>query len=116
VIVHVILFEPRADLTASERASVIAALADAARKAPTVRGCRIGRRVTHGLPGYEHAMARNYEFVAILEFDSVDGLREYLRHPAHEAAGAFFTSAAADALAYDFHLVELEDASLNTDL
>jgi hypothetical protein len=107
MILHVILFRPRPDLTDSERKAVLDAMIAAARHAPTVRACRLGRRVTHGLPGYEQAMREDYEYAAIIEFDDVQGLREYLRHPAHSAAGAHFSSAAASALAYDYQMAEL---------
>jgi hypothetical protein len=110
VIAHIILFKPRPDLTAPQRQSVIDALSSAARGAPTVRRCRVGRRATHGVPGYEQTMLEGYEYAAILEFDDLDGLRNYLRHPAHAAIGAQFASAAAAALAYDYEMVDVADA------
>jgi hypothetical protein len=111
MIAHVILWQPRADLSAGERQSVLAALVSAVKGAPTVRSCRIGRRVRHGEPGYEQVMSQDFGYVAIIEFDDIDGLRRYLRHPAHEAIGEQFTSAAAAALAYDYELVGIEDAA-----
>jgi hypothetical protein len=105
MIAHVILFQPRPEITSQEREAVLAALAEAAR-APTVRSCRVGRRVTHGLPGYEQLMPR-FEFAAVIEFDDVDGLRAYLQHPAHETAGKYFTTAAATALALDYEMTDL---------
>ena len=105
MIAHVILFEPRPDITPQERDAVLSALAEAAR-APSVRSCRVGRRVKHGLPGYEQLMPP-FEFAVITEFDHVDALREYLQHPAHETAGKYFTTAAASALALDYEMTEL---------
>lgn len=109
MIAHVILFQPRPGLTTEQRDAVLAALASAARGTPTVRSCRIGRRVKHGLPGYEQAMPQDFEFAAILEFDHVDGLREYLQHPAHDSIGEHFATAAAAALAYDYEMVSLDE-------
>ena len=111
MIAHVILWQPRAGSTAEQRHEVLAALTAAVKAAPSVRSCRIGRRVKHGLPGYEQAMAQDFEFAAIIEFDSVDGLRQYLRHPAHESIGEQFTSAAAAALAYDYEIVDVSEGS-----
>lgn len=111
MIAHVVLFQPREGLSARERGAVLDALAAAARGAPTVRACRIGRRVTHGLPGYEQAMAHDFEYAAILEFDDLAGLRAYLQHPAHEGIGAQFGTAAAAALAYDYEMVGLDGAA-----
>jgi hypothetical protein len=105
MISHVILFQPRPDVTPGERDAVLTALAEAAR-APTVLSCRVGRRVKHGLPGYEQLMPP-FEFAAIIEFEDLDGLREYLQHPAHETAGRYFTTASAAALALDYEMTEL---------
>ena len=110
MIAHVILFQPRPGLTRAQRGAVLAALQSAAREAPTVRACRVGRRVTHGLPGYEASMTQNFEFAAVIEFDDVDGLRAYLQHPAHQAIGQHFSTAAAAALAYDYEMVAADEA------
>ena len=109
MIAHVILWQPRPGLTADQRQEVLDALTAAVKGAPSVRACTIGRRVKHGLPGYEQLMAQDFEFAAIIEFDGIDGLRQYLRHPAHASIGERFTSAAAAALAYDYEIVELDD-------
>lgn len=109
MIVHIILFEPRADLTPAQRRQVIEDLRAAATSIPSLRRCRIGRRIRHGTPGYEAAMKVDYQFTAILEFDDRAGLEEYLRHPAHHAAGRHFTTSAANALAYDYEVEEAED-------
>jgi len=104
VIVHVILFQPRESLTADDRARVLEDLKRAASTIPSVRRFRIGRRVTHGVPGYERMMLDDYSFAAIIEFDDKTGLVEYLRHPSHQAIGADFTIAAQHGLAYDYDM------------
>ena len=110
MIAHVVLLKPRADLGERDKRAVLDAFADAASRIPSVKRCRIGRRVTHGLPGYEAAMRGGFEYSAIVEFDDVAGLKEYLTHPAHAAIGQYFSTAAAEALAYDYELVEIGDA------
>jgi hypothetical protein len=109
MIAHVILFQPRPDLTLDERDALLAALETAARAVPSVRSCRIGRRVKHGLPGYEQLMPP-FDYAAIMEFDDLDGLRAYLQHPAHESIGTHFTASAAAALAYDYETADLREA------
>jgi hypothetical protein len=104
VIVHVILFQPRESLTADDRAKVLEDLKRAASTIPSVRRFRIGRRITHGVPGYERMMLDDYSFAAIIEFDDKEGLVEYLRHPSHQAIGADFTIAAQRGLAYDYDM------------
>jgi hypothetical protein len=110
MIAHIVLFRPRPDLTDIERRAVLDSMRAAAVSAPSVRRCRVGRRMTHGLPGYEQAMRDDYEYAAVLEFDDESGLRAYLEHPAHRRIGEQFTSAAATALAYDYELVDIQDA------
>ena len=108
MIVHVILFEPRPDLTDAQRQQVIGDLRTAAGSIPSLRRCRIGRRLRHGA-GYEAAMKVDYQYAAMMEFDDRAGLEEYLRHPAHHAAGRHFTMSASSALAYDYEVEEAED-------
>ena len=106
MIAHVVLFQPRADLTERERAHFLEALSIAATQIPSVTRFRVGRRVRHGLPGYEQAMTQDFEYAAVAEFDDVEGLRAYLSHPAHHAIGRHFTASAERALAYDYEMVE----------
>ena len=108
MIVHVVLFQPRPGLSDEQRDRVLADLRTAATEIPAIRRFRIGRRVLHGLPGYEQAMTDTYEYAALIEFDDREGLEAYLRHPAHETAGAHFTAAASRALAYDYEVSELK--------
>ena len=105
MIAHVILFAPRPDLSVRERLEILDAFRTAAENVPAVRGVRIGRRVRHGLPGYEAAMREDYEYLAILEFEDLEGLKAYLGHPAHAGAGRHFGASAAAALAYDYTVV-----------
>jgi L-lysine 2,3-aminomutase len=106
MIVHVVLFSPRSDLPASGRVAVLDALTKAAREIPSIRRLRIGKRVKHSLPGYEQAMRDDYEYAAFIEFDDVAGLKAYLEHPSHAAAGQHFTASASRALAYDYETSE----------
>ena len=41
------------------------------------------------------------DYFVSIEFDDVEGLAEYLRHPAHEELGVRFTESLAGALVYD---------------
>jgi hypothetical protein len=111
MITHVVLFEPRNPLTPDQQHGVLAGIRAVVRACPAVQACRIGRRVRHGLPGYEQAMSQDYSFALTLDFKDVEGLRAYLRHPLHEAIGGFFTSGASSSLAYDYEMQNLEEAS-----
>ena len=111
MIAHIILFAPRSDLSPQQREEVLTAFTRATTAAPTVRNVRVGRRILHGLPGYEQLMRTDFEYAAILEFDDVAGLEAYLRHPEHAAAGRHFTESATAALAYDYALVPAGEAA-----
>ena len=106
MIVHVVLFSPKADLPDADRSALLAALRTAAKNIPSIKRLRLGKRVKHALPGYEQMMRDDYEFALMLEFDDVDGLKSYLQHPAHAAAGHHFTASAARSLAYDYEISE----------
>ena len=106
MIVHVVLFSPKAGLSGADRVAVLEAVSAAAREIPSIKRFRIGKRVKHSLPGYEQMMTDDYEFAVILEFDDVAGLKSYLQHPAHAEAGRHFTASAARALAYDYETSE----------
>ena len=114
MIVHVVLFEPRAGLAQADRARLLEDLRSASAAIPSVRRFRVGRRVQHGLPGYEPAMERDYRYAAVVEFDDRAGLETYLRHPAHEAIGRHFTASAAHAIAYDFEMRDAADPDTAT--
>lgn len=111
MIAHVVLFRPRADLSPSERREMIETLAAAASGIPCIRRFRVGRRVTHGLPGYEQAMREGYEYAAIAEFDDIVGLKAYLEHPLHSAVARCYAGTAETALAYDYEVVDASDTA-----
>ena len=108
MIVHVVLLKPRPDLEESERRAFADAFRGAIREIPAIRGVRVGRRVIHGA-GYEHEAPDAADFVGMLEFDDLSGLRDYLAHPAHVQLGRLFTELLASALVYDFEITTIED-------
>jgi hypothetical protein len=109
VIAHLVLFRPRADLTAGARGDLAAAFATAVREIPSVRRVCVGRRVTLGRP-YEQLMRSDMQYAAMFEFEDVAGLRAYLEHPAHEQLAARFFDAFEEALMYDYDLKDGPEA------
>jgi hypothetical protein len=107
VIAHLVLFRPRADLTAQARAGLADALSSALGAIPSIRRASIGRRVRHGRP-YELSMRADYSHAALLEFDDLAGLQAYLDHPAHGPLASRFFDAFEDALMYDYEMMEGE--------
>ena len=107
MIAHIVLLQPRADLTDAQRDDALAALERAATGIPEIRSVRLGRRVTHGLPGYEQAMQQDFAYALVVEVDDVEALKRYLRAPAHAALGELFYRATSAALAYDYQIEAL---------
>jgi hypothetical protein len=105
VIAHVVLFTPRASLSATERRTLVEDLERACQAIPAIRRARIGRRRRLGY-AYDSVGPAQFEFAAILEFDSEADLRSYLHHPAHVALGGWFHQGAEVALATDFEVAE----------
>lgn len=102
MIAHIVLLQPRPDLTDAQRQEALATLERAATEVPEIRSVRVGRRVKHGLPGYEQLMPQDFEFALIIEVDDVEALKRYLQAPAHFALGQLFYTATSAALAYDY--------------
>ena len=106
MIVHVVMFQPRADLDASTRDTLLRDISTAAKTIPSIRRMRLGQRAYHRLPGYEQAMTTAYDYALIVEFDDREGLIAYLQHPAHHTIGRHFTASAERSLAYDYEMME----------
>jgi hypothetical protein len=111
MIVHVVLFSPKPDMPSDDRRGLLAALVAAAGDIPSIRRFRVGKRVKHWMPGYEQLMRDDYEYAAIVEFDDVESLKIYLAHPSHAVIGRHFTTSASKSLAYDYTVVDAEDAA-----
>lgn len=105
MIAHLVLFTPRVSLDSAEREGLVAALEHACRDIPSIRRVRIGRRRVLG-QAYDSLSPVEFEFAAILEFDTETDLRAYLDHPAHVELGRRFRSLADVAVAHDFEIVD----------
>ena len=108
MIAHVVLLQPKPELTEAQRAAALETIRRSASDLPDVRRFRLGRRIKHGLPGYEQLMPQDFEFALIVEVEDVEALKRYLQAPAHVALGHLFYTATTAALAYDY---EMHDAS-----
>lgn len=105
MIVHLVLFRPKADAGPDLRDALLDAIREATRQIPTVRRFSIGRRLIDG-PSYVRGGFPDFPFAALVEFDDRAGLDAYLAHPAHVALGRHFNAAADTALIYDYEVVD----------
>ena len=110
MIAHIVLLQAKPDLTDQQRAAALETIRRSAAQFRDVR-FRLGRRVTHGLPGYEQMMAQDFEFALIVEAEDVEALKRYLHAPAHDALAHLFYTAASAALAYDYEIVDAQHAA-----
>jgi hypothetical protein len=104
VVVHVVLFRPKPNLSEDQRRALFDALHAAATEIAAVRRFFVGTRVTHGA-AYEQLPGQDYPFAAIFEFDNLAGLQAYLRHPRHEKVGSLFYELQEGAVACDYDLL-----------
>jgi hypothetical protein len=109
VIAHVVLFQPKHDLAPAERDAFVAAFEQALAAIPQIRRARVGSRTSQGRL-YDRLNARDFPYIAVIEFDNESDLRAYLDHPAHDELGRRFYETAEAMLAYDFELREGKDA------
>lgn len=101
MILHVVLFRPKADISEADRNAMFAAIRAAASEIPSVRRFQVGARITHGA-GYERSMSDDYPFAAVIEFDDLAGLQAYLQHSKHRALGELLYRLQDASLAYDY--------------
>ncbi len=109
MMLHVVLFTPRATVTPPERERFGRALEQALTGIPSVRRFRVGRRVRTGA-AYD-ALPGSFQYCGVIEFDDREGLAAYLAHPAHDALGELFYETSAEAFAGDFDAVERAPAA-----
>ncbi len=100
---HIVLFRPRPDLTPADRASLVEALEAALQRIPSIRRFHVGRRIVHGA-AYEALMPISLDYAAVIEFDDLAGLEEYLEHPAHQALGSRFMSSLESSVIFDYRM------------
>jgi hypothetical protein len=104
---HVVLFRPSPDLTTADRASLVETFESALRRIPSIRKFHVGRRVTHGA-AYEALMPVSLDYAAVIEFDDLAGLKEYLEHPAHQTLGSRFMSSLESSAIFDYQMQDGE--------
>jgi hypothetical protein len=105
LVAHIVLFRPKAALTQEDSVGFIRAIERAHADIPSVRRFYVGKRYRHGA-GYEQLMSADYPYAAVIEFENREGLAAFLAHPAHAELGAWYSRAAAEALAYDYDMID----------
>lgn len=110
MVVHVVLFRPKAGLEVAAERALLDALARAASGIPSVRRFRVGRTLD-GAPTYVQQGFPPFPYCGLVEFASREGLLAYLQHPLHGDLGRLFNETLEAALIYDFDMQEAADAA-----
>jgi hypothetical protein len=110
MIAHIVFFEPRAGLILEERRSFLAAIQHAVTVIPELKRAQIGRIAEFGQTPTINGGHVTYSFGAVFQFDSAEGLRTYLSHPAHDKVRELFWKFCASTLIAD---VVLEDVDVD---
>jgi Stress responsive A/B Barrel Domain len=109
VIVHLVLFTPRPDLTEAERTTMRDTLQRALTDIPAIRQYEVGRRVRLGTTTYDRVAPLDFEFLVAIHVDDERALSDYLAHPTHQKLGQLFCEKSAHALACDFEVRKISD-------
>jgi hypothetical protein len=104
VLLHIVLFRPRAGLGAADRESLVAAIERAYREIAVITRFRVGRRTA--LEASYAGPMPDYPFAALVELQDERALAEYLSDPAHQELARTFWQTSDSALAYDYRLLE----------
>jgi hypothetical protein len=90
MIAHVVLFEPKATITETDRETFLEAMKLAFREIPTVLRSMVAERQLIGA-GYEEKLGdQTYSYVSVVEFEDLPGLKAYLEHELHTRLGQLF--------------------------
>jgi hypothetical protein len=112
MILHIVLLEARADLTPTAVQTFLKVLETASRDIPSILDVRAGSVRDLGLGYEDRSEGRGFSHAAVFSFASMDDLKAYLVHPAHQALGEQFWQVAARTLIVDVEAVDPRMASL----
>jgi hypothetical protein len=110
MVIHVVLYRPKANLEKTIRAALTDAVSTARDEIPQIRRFVVGKRVTNG-PQYQLGNFPDLPYVAVVEFTDREGLEAYLAHPGHQQLGRLFNTTVEAGLVYDFDVVDATAAA-----
>ena len=111
MMLHVVLYEMRPDLSDGDRARLHRTVESSLQAIPAVRRWTVGRRAELGL-SYEPRMHPGFGYAAVVEFDDRAALRDYLEHPGHADLAALFWSCSERTLVFDYEVIAGSDATI----
>lgn len=113
MIAHIVLFEPKPDISPDQRAAFLAALKDAVTGIEDVQSARIGRPINIGVMPETNGSHMTYSYAAVLEFADIAGLNRYLEHPRHDQLRRIFWETCQSTLIVDADLSDVGAFAVN---
>lgn len=90
MILHLVLYQPRATATPEDRAELVAALEAACHEIPVIQQVRVGKAINLGMGYKNRSLGQNMDYVAVFEFRDEIDLRSYLVHDHHRRLAEMF--------------------------
>jgi len=103
---HIVLFQPKADLSAEATSRFLETLTRGFREIPGIQTVRIGKRLTDAVTYAKNIGDSPYSHAAILEFADRKSFVLYLEHPAHVAIGRQFWETCESTLILDIESID----------
>jgi hypothetical protein len=103
---HIVLFQPKADLSSEATGRFVETLTRGFREIPGILSVRVGKRLTDGVMYAKDIGDSTYSHAAILEFADRETFVRYLEHPAHAAIGRQFWETCEATLILDIESVD----------
>ena len=106
MILHLVLYQPRATATPEERAGLTAALETACHEIPSIQQVRVGKAVNLGMSYSNRVLSQQFDYAAIFEFSGEIGLKAYLVHDHHRKLAEMFWKVCERTLIIDVNAVD----------
>jgi hypothetical protein len=111
MISHIVLFQPKASLSASDKRLFAQTLVDVCSELAWAERVSIGRRVSIDA-GYDRSFGdKTYEYSAVLDFATREDLIRYLTHPLHAKLGQLFWENCERAIVSETEVIDLQAPS-----
>ncbi len=90
MLLHIVLYEPKPGMDETEVSTFKSVLRQACLDIPSIKQVRTGKTIDLGIGYEDRSSGQSFGYVAIFEFESIEGLKSYMAHPAHVALAEQF--------------------------
>ena len=110
MISHIVLFNPKEDLSESSVRLFAQALHRTMGSVPTIVRATVGHRIAQDAGEARVFGDVTYKYAAVIEFEDRDGLATYLAHPLHRELGRLFWESCASTIVTEVETVDAKSA------